>query len=184
MLVRTFIVCSFACSLAALHGCDHGGGGGGGNPAVPPVLAPFQGDWRFSLPKTLARWQADGVPQGEIAQAQALAKSFPPHPDMKLEGDTAVLAGPVEGSYQFFALHPHAQWLCGKAWHHEDRHDPGDMGKYLVRLELRDEDLHLSVRIHDAAADPADPDVSNTPLTAGSASNCPADAAPTPPWSP
>lgn len=113
-----------------------------------------------------------------------MGKAFPVHADMNIQNDTALLPGTVAGSYQFFALHAHNQWACGKAWHHEDVNDPGDMDKYLVRLELRDADLHLSVRTHDSAADPADPDVTNMPLTANSASNCPADAGPTPPWSP
>jgi hypothetical protein len=183
-------------ALIALAGCDQSGGGGGSggasssgsspaaNSPAPAILAPFQGEWRFSLPKTIARWQADSVAPAEIAEAQAVAKQMPLHPDMQIQNDTAILPGVVEGSYQFFALHPHPQWLCGKAWHHEDRHDPGDMDKYFVRLQLRGPDLHLSVRIHDDAADPSDPDVTTMPLTAGSAATCPADPAPTPPWSP
>ncbi len=174
-----------ACVLLVLSSCDRGrGSGSGGTAAVPPILSPFQGDWRFSLPKTIAHWQANGVPQDELAQAQALPGTIPLHPDMKIQSDITLLAGVVEGSYHFFALHPHNQWVCGKAWHHEDRHDPGDMEKYFVRLELSDADLHLSVRIPEDSADPADPDITNMPVTAGSAANCAADAATTPPWSP
>ncbi len=154
-------------------------------PTTPAtILQPFQGNWKLSTPKTLAAWKAANVPAAEITQSQTLASTFPLHPDMSIKSDTAILAGKIEGSYQFFALHPHNQWVCGKAWHHEDRHDPGDMDKYLVRLEIRDADLYLSVRIHDDAADPSDPDVTNMPLTAGSAATCTADKNPTPPWSP
>lgn len=173
-----------ACDRGSSGGGAGAGGGGGSSSAAPPILQPFQGSWTFSLPKTVAQWKADGVPQTEIAQAQALAKTFPLHADMRFENDLAILLERNEGEYKFFALHPHNQWVCGKAWHHEDRHDPGDMDKYLVRLEIKNADLYLSVRIPDDAADPNDPDVTNTPLTADSAATCGADAAPTPPWSP
>jgi hypothetical protein len=180
--------------ILVLAGCDKSPAGSASSPssgssgssaaAAAPILQPFQGPWRFSLAKTLAYWQAKGVPASEIAQARATAKSFPLHPDMSIQNDTAVLPGMIEGEYRFFALHPHNQWVCGKAWHHEDRHDPGDMDKYYVRLEIQGADLHLSVRIPEDAADPADPDVTNTSLTAGSAATCGADALATPPWSP
>lgn len=123
------------------------------------------------------------MPPAKIAQAQKLAATFPPHPDMSLAGTTALLDGVVEGSYDFFALHQHPSWVCGKAWHHEDRHDPGDMDKYFIRLQLVQSDLHLSVRVPDGAADPTDPDVTSMPLLDGSATSCPADAAKSPPWS-
>jgi hypothetical protein len=183
----------------ALTGCDRspGGGGtsgGGGAGAGPfgaantnvPIMKPFDGDWRFSAAKTLAQWQADGVPAGEIAEAKKLAQSFPLHPDMSLTGDTAVLsAAPLVGEYKFFALHPHGPWVCGKGWHHEDRNDPGDMSKVLARLQLNDAgDLLLALRLEDNAPTQNDPDLTNMPVTAGSAQTCGADTAPEPPWSP
>src|SRR4051794_6608239 len=94
------------------------------------ILGPFQGDWRFSLSKTLAQWKAEGVPEDVIAQARKAANIVPLHPDMKLRDNVALLPGVVEGEYLFYALHSHAQFVCGKAWHHEDRHDLGDMDKY------------------------------------------------------
>jgi len=186
--------------LTALTGCDQGGGNSSGGSSAPapsspapapvaaaPILTPFQGQWHFNQAKTLAQWRAGGVAASEIAEAQAIAAQFPLHEDMRIESDLAILLPsakvPMEGSYQFFALHAHPQWVCGKAWHHEDRHDPGDMDKYYVRLAVVKGDLHLSVRIPEDAADPADPDVTTTPLLADSAANCPANAAPTPPWS-
>ena len=73
-----------------------------------PIMKPFDGDWRFSLPKTLAQMQAEGVPAQEIAETKKLAAAFPLHPDMSLTGDTAVLSPlPLVGEYKFFALHPH-----------------------------------------------------------------------------
>lgn len=178
--------------LLTLPGCKRapaatGAGGGGpfGPVVMTPIMSPFAGGWRFSLAKTLAQWQADGVPADEIAQAKTLAAAFPLHPDMSITGDTAILSPlPLVGEYKFFALHPHNGWACGKAWHHEDRNDPGDMDKYLTRLKLRDTgDLLLAVRIHDDAADPSDPDVTTMPTLAGSAATCTADTDPEPPWS-
>jgi hypothetical protein len=152
---------------------------------VTPIMQPFAGSWRFSLAKTLAQWQAEGVPAAEIAQAKTVAASFPLHPDLAITGDTCVLSPlPLAGEYKFFALHPHNRWVCGTAWHHEDRNDPGDMDKQLTRLRLAGADLHLALRSHADAADPNDPDVNATPTLAGSAATCTADAVADPPWSP
>jgi hypothetical protein len=156
-----------------------------GPPVMTPIMQPFQGPWRFSLAKTLAQWQADGVPAAEIAQAKSLPASFPLHPDLSITGDTAVLSPlPLPGEYKFFALHAHNAWVCGKAWHHEDRNDPGDMDKQLTRLRLDGPNLHLALRSHEAAADPNDPDVTTMPTLAGSAATCTADTVTDPPWSP
>jgi hypothetical protein len=163
-----------------LHGCR----GRVAPAAVPPPLQPVQGGWRLDHEKTLAAWQAERVPAAEIAQARAVGPSSRLHPDMTIVGDVAVLSGFPEGEYRFFALHPHDRWICGKAWHHEDRHDPGDMSKCYVRLEPKDGELRLSVRMEDAGAELDDPDVSEMPTTAGSAAECQADAAPEPDWSP
>src|SRR5690348_13502566 len=164
---------TIAAMLIALIGCNRApappppaGGGGGpfGPPVMTPIMQPFQGAWRFSLAKTLALWQADGVPAAEIAQAKTLATSFPLHPDMTITGDTAVLSPlPLVGEYRFFALHPHNQWVCGKAWHHEDRNDPGDMDKYLTRQKRDAGDLHFSFRVPEDAADPNDPELTKMP---------------------
>jgi hypothetical protein len=175
------------CWMVAMVGCgreDAGGkGGGAGGAAAAGILKPFQGGWKFSLSKTMGAWRAAGVSANEIAQAQAMTALMPVHPDMAIRDDVAVLAGKIEGEYAFYALHPHSQFVCGKAWHHEDRHDPGDMDKYLVRLEIRDGDLWMSVRVHDDAADPSDPEVVTRPLLAGSAVGCVADGLKDPPWS-
>jgi hypothetical protein len=148
-------------------------------------MQPFGGPWRFNLAKTLAQWQADGVPAAEIAQAKTIAAQFPLHADMTLTGDTALLSPlPLVGEYKFFALHPHNGWVCGKAWNHEDRNDPGDMSKCLARLKLDNADLHLALRSDANAADPKDPDVTTMPVLAGSATTCTADAVADPPWTP
>jgi hypothetical protein len=149
-------------------------------------MQPFQGSWKFDLQKTLALWQAQGVPQSDIAQVRTLATAMTIHHDMTIGGNVALFSASPQGSYDFFALHPHNQWVCGKAWLHEDRGDPGDMVKCYARLELKEEgkELHLSTRMHDDAADPTDPDVANMPPTAGSATTCTGDSDPHPPWSP
>jgi hypothetical protein len=168
-----------------LLACNKPGGGGGPTTATPVLLQTFQGPWKFDLQKTFAQWQVDGVPATQIAQARTLAQSFPMHPDMTIANDIAILSPlPNEGEYKFFALHQHKQRVCGKAWHHEDRNDPGDMTKCYVRLELKGSELHLSVRMAEDAADPSDPDVMNMPITAGDATTCGADAAPVAAWAP
>jgi hypothetical protein len=104
---------------------------------------------------------------------------------MKLTGNTAIIAGIAEGDYRFYALHPHGQAVCGKAWLRNDRNAdwlaPSTM---LARLELRNGDLYLSLREHEDQADPSEPEVANPPITAGSAITCTADSRPNPPWSP
>ena len=177
-----------AALLLLLIGCKPAGGGAAAPSAASAILNPFQGDWRFSLAKTLAQWQADGVPATEIAQAKALAASFPLHPDISISGARAILkatpAFPLEGSYDFFALHPHNAWpACGKAWRHEDRHDPGDMDKWCVRLRLLNGDLHMPLRGDENPPVMNDPDIVTMPPLAGTATTCGADALPTPPWS-
>jgi hypothetical protein len=44
--------------------------------------------------------------------------------------------------------------------------------------------LYLTIRTHQDAADPNDPEVVTTPILAGSATTCTADAEKDPPWSP
>jgi len=158
---------------------------GGSTSINVPILAPFKGKWNYNHAKTMAYWKAIGISTNEIAEVNKVAAAFPPHPNMTLGGDLAVLHGPAtEGQYQFYALHQHPQFVCGKAWHHEDRQDPGDMDKYLVRLELRDGNLYLSIRVNDDAADPNDPEVANAPTLGGDAKTCTADSQRDPPWSP
>lgn len=166
-----------------LVGCDDGatsGPLGGGTPS--PLLSPYHGQWRFDLEKTLAAWKSDGVSQQELDQARAIAHTIPLHGDLNFTGNSIILPGRPEGEYTLFALHQHGSRVCGKAWHHEDRHDPGDMSKCYIRIELKGSMLHLSLR-HDAGSvNVNDPDI-NMPATSP-ANNCGADAATDPPWSP
>ena len=90
----------------------------------------------------------------------------------------------VDGEYLFFALHPEGQGVCGKAWHHENRTDPGNhISKHYVRLQIKDGDLWLSDREQEDV-DPNDPELANMPVTGGSATTCMADKAPAREWSP
>lgn len=170
---------SLALSLVlAISGC------GGTNSPSSPLLQPVQGHWRFDLENTLAVWQSRGVPPEQIAQTRAMNRRFPLHQDMTIDGDLAILSGFPQGEYHFFAVHPHDGRVCGKAWHHEDRHDPGDMSKCYTRLELRDGELHLAVRMQDGGPDLHDPDLSDQPAPIGSPDQCGADVAQEPTWSP
>ena len=168
------VIASTLVVVVMLSGC-----GNAGSPSPPvALLSPYQGPWQFDARKTDALWRS------QLTPADRIAWGVPRHPDMTLSGSVAVLPGPIEGEYAFFALHRHDQWVCGKAWHHEDRQDHGDMGKCYVRLERAGPDLHLSVRMHDGHPDLDDPDLTNMPPTAGSKDTCSADAPAGPPWSP
>lgn len=167
--------------LLIVSGCDEGTGLKA--TGTTPLMDPFQGTWHVDQQKTLAWWENHGVPTTQIAQAQQLTAAMPLHPDLKVQGTTVVLPGVVEGEYAVFALHRHGSVSCGKAWHHEDRHDPGDMSKCYVRFDLSGKELHFSIRADENSADPSDPDIMNLPATAP-AGSCAADSAKDPPWSP
>ena len=65
------------------------------------------------------------------------------HNDMKISGNcAAVRSGVPSAEYRLFATHEHGGKVCGKAWHHEDRFDPGDMSKCYVRLSIIDNRMH------------------------------------------
>ena len=172
-----------AAALAALllasflPGCDQLGGGTAASNDPPPPLRPFYGEWKFDPTKTLAQWKADGVPAGPAA---------PTHPDLSIDGYVARLGGLPEGEYTFYGLHTHGGTTCGKAWHQEDRHDPGDASKCYARLRLAagGKELHLSLRVDASGMNPSDPDLASVPPTEAPAGSCTADSAPAPPWSP
>jgi hypothetical protein len=70
-------------------------------------------------------------------------------------------------------MHEHGNKVCGKAWHHEDRFDPGDMSKCYVRLMIKDDYLYMEVRMKDGLPDLNDPDLGSSPPTeSGSATKC------------
>jgi hypothetical protein len=170
--------------LLALAGCNVEQGLPGEGPFGPPrqsaLLAPLAGHWSFDLEKTLAAQKAAGVADEQIEQVRKLYADHPEfgqmHADLDIKGDEAVSSGPLSSEYRFFGMHEHDGKICGKAWHHEDRYDPGDMSKCYVRMELKNGDLHLEQRMKDGLPGVNDPDLhSLPPVESGSSADCDAD---------
>jgi hypothetical protein len=106
------------------------------------------------------------------------------HPDINISGNVAVSSGVLSSEYRFFGMHQHGDVVCGKAWHHEDRFDPGDMSKCYVRLQIVDDHLLFKMRMKDGLPDLNDPDWRSSPATeGGSAADCDADNPPGAEWS-
>ncbi len=164
------------------------GGGPFGAPDESRLLSPFAGVWVFDFEKTLAAQKAAGVSDEQIENLRKLYSANPQlgkmHTDLKITGNEAVGSGLPAVEYRFFAMHEHDGNICGKAWHHEDRFDPGDMSKCYVRLALNDNDLHFEMRMKEGLPDLNDPDFrSMPPADSGSAAECHADNPPGKDWS-
>ena len=99
------------------------------------------------------------------------------HPDLTIKGNVAVGNGLLSSEYRFFAMHKHDSTVCGKAWHHEDRNDPGDMSKCYVRLRIVGGDLHLEVNMLEGLPDLKDPDLLSNPPVEVDPSKCDAGSA-------
>jgi hypothetical protein len=113
-----------------------------GETFVVPLLSPIQGRWVFDAKQTQA---ANGWPQpGDNL------------PDLSIAHNVAV--GGDGSEYWFFGLHEHDGVICGKAWYHEDRNDPGDMWKCHVRIECSGDRLVLHDFNRDDVDTTADPD--------------------------
>jgi hypothetical protein len=166
--------------LTAITGC-----GQGENPDSGPfgpskesrLLSPFAGEWRCDFEKTIEARQAAGTSDDEIEHLRKFSSDHPQfsqlHPDLNIIGDVAVSPGIPSSEYRFFAMHQHGDKVCGKAWHHEDRFDPGDMSKCYVRLILKEKDFHLEVRMQEGFPEEEDPDLKSLPPTeSGSATDC------------
>jgi len=169
--------------LPAILGCgvDAAGPGGGpfGAPAASQLLAPLAGEWVFDFEKTLAARKAGGATDEQIEYLRMVYTENPQlrkmHPDLTISGNEAVSSGTPAGEYRFFAMHEHDGKLCGKAWHHEDRSDPGDMSKCYVRLKLESDRLTLELRMQEVP-DLDDLDLRSTPpAEADSGAACDAD---------
>jgi hypothetical protein len=168
-------------------------------------LERIEGKWEFDQERTFSAWRAEGMPEDEVdrlresyADAKSMqipdqlqqalrAQGIDPgevqaslgkiHPDMTLDGHVAVCAGMPSAEYRFFGLHEHGTKVCGKAWHHEDRFDPGDMSKCYVRLAVVEDELYFEVRMQDGMPDLDDSDLKGTPsIVADPQSPCDADA--------
>lgn len=141
-----------------------------------PLLAPFAGDWKFEFEKTLVAYRAAGVTDEQIATIRKLYADNPKmtklHSDLTMKGNVAVGLGVPSCEYRFFAMHSHDSKVCGKAWHHEDRFDPGDMSKCYVRLSIEEGELHLEVHMLDGLPDDNDPDFGSTLSVEGDMSKC------------
>jgi hypothetical protein len=170
--------------LPACAGCgaDMGGAGGGpfGAPAESPLLAPFAGKWVLDFEKSLDARKAGGAKEEQIERLRKLYAANPQfgqlHPDLTITGNVAVCAGIPSAEYRLFEMHEHDGKVCGKAWHHEDRFDPGDMSKCYVRLKLQNDHLYFEVRMQEGLPDLNDPDfLGAPPAEAGSAAACDAD---------
>jgi hypothetical protein len=176
----------------ALAGCDDSltppGSGPFGAPNESRLLAPFSGEWMFDLERTLEAQKAAGVSEANIARMRKLYAGNPQigkmHPDMTIKGNEAACSGLPAGEYRFFAMHEHDGKICGKAWHHEDRFDPGDMSKCHVRLKIDDGLLRFEIRMKEGLPDLNDPDLRSTPaVDLDSSANCEADAPSGADWS-
>ncbi|MFM9960021.1 MAG: hypothetical protein ACKV2Q_02210 [Planctomycetaceae bacterium] len=147
-----------------------------GPPSESRLLAPFAGQWVFDFEKTLTAQKAAGVTDEQIAQLRKVFADNPTigkmHPDLTIQGNVAVGSGLLSSEYRFFAMHNHDSKVCGKAWHHEDRFDPGDMSKCYVRLTIVGEELHLEVNMLDGLPDLNDPDLVSDPPVEGELSKC------------
>ena len=172
-----------------------------GSPVQVPLLDPFQGRWKFDFERTMAVWKAQGVADRRIKSVRDFAEKnrtmeIPPdvarllksegrdpqewrdeftrlHSDLSIDGHVATGEGLLSEEYRFFGLHAHDGVVCGKAWHHEDRFDPGDMSKCYVRFRKTSDELHLDVFFGEESIEPDDPDlVGLPPLVLGPGGKC------------
>jgi hypothetical protein len=176
---------AFPALLLVLIGCDASPtppeGGPFGAPDESRLLSPFAGDWVFDFETTLAAQKAGGLSEENIKRLRTLYAENPQfgkmHADMTIKGNEAVCSGLPPAEYRFFAMHEHDGKACGKAWHHEDRFDPGDMSKCYVRVKIDDGRLHFEVRMKDGLPELTDPDLRSSPaVDLDSSANCDADA--------
>lgn len=147
-----------------------------GPPRSSARMTPFAGKWSFELDKTLDSQKAAGATDEQIAQTRKLYAENPAigklHPDLTFDGNVAVGTGLPSSEYRFFAMHKHGTKICGKAWHHEDRFDPGDMSKCHVRLEIVDGQLYMEVNMQEDLPDLDDPDLRSEPPVEGDLAKC------------
>jgi hypothetical protein len=209
----TRAIAGMAALLAALAGCGDDDSGLGDQPTQPGaarapeehggpnsesplenarpsvILAPYAGRWLFDFEKTAAALLASGAPKAEIERMRTMYAQNPKlrklHGDMVVSGNQAVCSGMPSAQYDFFAMHDHGGKACGKAWHHEDRHDPGDMSKCYARLAIVDNRLELRVRMAEDSPQLDDPELESSPrVDLDSAAHCDADQPARGTWTP
>jgi hypothetical protein len=127
-------------------------------------LSPFAGRWDFDPESTFALMEKRiDNPDAIRISRQFHTSASPLHENLSIAGIKLTGDGLPSCEYQIFALHQHGNVLCGKAWHHEDRHDPGDMSKCFIQLEIIDSKLKLTVNQLDGLPDLDDPDLYSSP---------------------
>jgi hypothetical protein len=183
-LQNPFQIALLLALLSGVSGCGASmtapAGGRFGAPTESQLLSPFAGKWHFDFEKTLDSRKAEGATEEQIETIRKLYAENPQigklHSDMTIEGNQAVCSGKPAAEYRFFAMHGHDGKACGKAWHHEDRFDPGDMSKCYVRLMTKNDDLYFELRMKEGLPELADPDLrSLPPAEGGSAAGCDAN---------
>jgi len=130
------------------------------------------GRWEFDAENTFALMEQriDNRDAIRISR-QFHTQATPLHQHLIISGTTLTGDGVPSEEYRLFALHQHGDVLCGKAWHHEDRHDPGDMSKCFIQLKLVDSKLKLTVNQLDGLPDLDDPDL-HSPAPIGDPNGC------------
>lgn len=153
MRTNSLIAILTLASFAVVGSGSNSASGLFGASSSSPLTTPITGTWMFEYDKTLDAQKAAGVSDEQIAQIRKLFadnRAFGNmHPDITFDGNVAVGAGLPSSEYRFFGMHKHDSMICGKAWHHEDRHDPGDMSKCYVRLEVIGGELRMEVNMQD-----------------------------------
>ena len=167
-----------------------------GKPRPSGLLAPFAGTWVFDFDKTIDAQQAAGTSKEEIERLRKMYAQDPQfrklYADLVITGNQAVGSGIPSDEYDFFAIHQHGNKVCGKAWHHEDRNDPGDMTKCYVRMAMVENRLQLEVRTLGRSPNLSDPEMaallaqnpSSPPVDLDTSARCDADKPAGGEWTP
>jgi hypothetical protein len=177
---RSVAIAGLSIVSLALAGCSPSAMDGPfGPPRHSPLLTPYAGNWVLEIEKTVAAQKAAGAKDEEIAAIRKefteISRIYNTKFDARIDGNQAVGIGLPRSEYRMFAMHHHGSKLCGKAWHHEDRYDPGDMSKCNVRLSIQSGDLYLEVNMHEEDVSEADPDFLAEPPVEGDSARCDAD---------
>jgi hypothetical protein len=165
---RTILSAAFLFVFSSCGGnSSQTGDGPFGPPSKSTLLSPVAGEWVFDFDKTLTARKMAGASEKDIEKISKLYRDHPElgkmHPDLSIKGNEAIGSEIPASEYRFFSLHKHSEIICGKAWHHEDRHDPGDMSKCYVRLKINDKDLHFEVKMQEELPNETDPDLMSMP---------------------
>jgi len=186
LMVVGLLFSSAGCGAPGPAGAPGAGQGAGMDsgplspPQASPLMKPFEGVWAVDQEQTFEAQRAAGVSEEVIARLREMSARNPElrelHSRLRFTGNVALGEGGLAQEYWCFGLHEHDGWVCGKAWHHEDRYDPGDMSKCCVRFRLDGENLLFDLRLQDGLPDLNDPDLLTPPAPeGGSATTCDAE---------